>query len=207
MAKFGYVRTSSKQQNVDRQVQSLIEYGVPEKNIYIDQQTGTNFDRPAYQKLKSILREDDTCVFHELDRWGRNFDEGKQEVDWFQRNGIKLIFLDMQFLNEMFESDDLMVRTMGYMQVLIALAIAEKENEKRRKRQAEGVAIAKKQGRCLGRKREFTSKNDTILAAVRDYESGQFTISQICKERNISRSTFYRRVMPLIEEKMMAAGD
>ncbi|MDM5220819.1 recombinase family protein [Peribacillus sp. NJ11] len=127
MSVFGYIRISSKDQQIFRQKESLINYRVPEENIFVDVMSGKNFDRPEYQHLKNTVQDSNTFVFHELDRLGRNLGEGKNEVDYFQKHNIKLIFLDMEFLNTMMENSDIMVRLMGYVQVLTALAIAEKE--------------------------------------------------------------------------------
>ncbi|NGY85321.1 recombinase family protein [Bacillus megaterium] len=90
--KYGYIRVSSDDQSDIRQMKSLLEAGVPEHNIFCDKMSGKNFNRTQYKRLKKIVKPGDTIVFHELDRFGRNFKEGKEEVDYFQRNNIKLIF-------------------------------------------------------------------------------------------------------------------
>lgn len=198
---FGYVRTSTKDQDYERQIQSLIDFGVDEENIFIDQKTGKHFDREGYQRMRKMLRRDDTVVIHELDRFVRNLKLGKEEVDWYERKGIKLIFLDMPHIHQMQESEDGLIRLMAYQQLLTAIYMCEKENFKRAKRQAEGIALAKAKGRFKGGKRKYTPENDQVQSAIRDYETGQFTINQICKERGMSRNTFYRRVMPLIKER------
>lgn len=114
MTMYGYSRVSSKLQSEERQKLSLIEYGVDSNNIFTDKMSGKNFNRPAYQELKKILKENDTVVFHELDRLGRNYEEGMEEVAWFRKMNIRLIFLDYMWLNEMTESEDVIVRANGY---------------------------------------------------------------------------------------------
>lgn len=198
MAEYGYIRTSTKEQNPQRQIESLIEYGVPEENIFIDQQTGKNFNRENYQKLKSVLKDSDSVIFHELDRFGRNFEEGKKEVDWFQQHNIKLVFLDMIFLNEMFESDNLLTRVLGYMQVLIALALAQNETERRAKRQREGIAIAKKNpNKYKGRKKIYDSDNTAMNEAINLYLEGELSVKEICQNVEVTRASLYRRLKEL----------
>jgi DNA invertase Pin-like site-specific DNA recombinase len=203
MTVYGYIRISTKDQSIERQKKSLIEYGVPEENIFVDVMSGKSFDRPEYQKLKSIIQNGDTIVFHELDRLGRNFKEGKEEVDYFQKRNIKLIFLDMEFLNSMMENNDIMVRLMGYIQVLVALAIGEKEREKIRKRQREGIELAKIKGKYTGRKRKF--QKVTLEDAFKKYESGEYTVKDICEIYQMSRSTFYRRLKEYQEKQISEA--
>jgi DNA invertase Pin-like site-specific DNA recombinase len=203
MTVYGYIRISTKDQSIERQKKSLIEYGVPEENIFVDVMSGKSFDRPEYQKLKSIIQNGDTIIFHELDRLGRNFKEGKEEVDYFQKRNIKLIFLDMEFLNSMMENNDIMVRLMGYIQVLVALAIGEKEREKIRKRQREGIELAKIKGKYTGRKRKF--QKVTLEDAFKKYESGEYTVKDICEIYQMSRSTFYRRLKEYQEKQISEA--
>lgn len=191
MTVFGYIRISSKDQQIFRQKESLINYGVPEENIFVDVMSGKSFDRPEYQRLKNTVQDSNTIVFHELDRLGRNLGEGKNEVDYFQKHNIKLIFLDMEFLNTMMENSDIMVRLMGYVQVLTALAIAEKEREKIKKRQREGIEIAKREGKFLGRKREYNQAQ--IEDAIQKYKTGEYTVKRACEVSGMSRATFYRR--------------
>ena len=134
-----------------------MEYGIDEDKIYIDKQSGKDYNRPAYQELKKVFQENDTVVFLELDHLGRNFDEGLEEVAWFRKLNVKLVFLDYLWLNEMTESEDVIVRANGYNMLSMYLAIAEIERKKLRKRQAEGIAIAKKNNpeKYTGRKKKY----------------------------------------------------
>jgi DNA invertase Pin-like site-specific DNA recombinase len=194
MGIFGYGRVSSNLQSAERQKISLLEYGVPEENIFIDKMSGKNFERPGYQILKSILKESDTLVFHELDRLGRSYDAGMQELAWFQKNGIRLIFLDYQWMNKMTESEDVIVRANGYNMLYMYLAIAETERLKLLKRQKEGIAIARAKNpeKYTGRKKGFTK--DQVQDVMEKYESGKYTVKHACAATKMSRSTFYRRL-------------
>ena len=93
--RFGYVRIFSKDQNEARQIKNMLDAGISERDIYIDKQSGKNFDRPQYQALKdtSRLRESDTIVFDSITRMGRNMDETLKEYRWFVENGINLEFI------------------------------------------------------------------------------------------------------------------
>ena len=194
MTTYGYGRVSSKLQSVERQLQSLEEYGINPKNIYIDKLSGKDFNRPAYQELKKVLQENDTVVFHELDRLGRNYEEGMDEVAWFRKINIKLVFLDYMWLNEMTESEDVIVRANGYNMLAMYLAIAETERKKLRKRQAEGIAIAKKNNpeKYTGRKKKY--KSVQVEDAISKYQTGEYTVKEAIAASGMSRATFYRRV-------------
>lgn len=195
MTTFGYGRVSSEEQSAERQKLSLLEYGVPEENIYIDKMSGKNFDRPQYQKLKSLLKVSDTLVFHEFDRLGRSYDAGLQELSWFQQNKIKLVFLDYLWMNQMTESDDVMVRSNGYNLCNTLLAVAETERLKLLKRQKEGIALARKNNPekyIGGRNREYNK--DQADDAIKKYMSGTMTVKECIAASKMSRSTFYRRL-------------
>lgn len=195
--KWGYIRISTEEQSEIRQLESLIAAGVPEENIFIDKMSGKNFNRPAYQKLKKKVQPGHTIVFHELDRLGRNFKEGKAEVDYFKDNNIKLVFLDMDFLSSMSDSDDIFVQLMGYVQVLTYLAIAEKEREKIKKRQREGIEIAKRNGVYTGRVKKYHTKNKSMNHAIKLYQEKKHTVKEICEITGISRAALYRRLKEL----------
>ena len=195
MAIYGYGRVSTKRdQTPERQIESLIQYGVPAENIFIDKMSGKNFNRPAYQELKSKLVESDILVFHELDRFGRGYDEGMEEVNYFRKMNIKLVFLDYLWLTEMTESDDVIIRANGYNMLSMYLAIAETERLKLLKRQKEGIAIARRNNpeKYSGRPKEYNM--DQVRDAFQKYQSGEFTVKQACAASRMSKATFYRHL-------------
>ncbi|MES9699969.1 MULTISPECIES: recombinase family protein [Bacillus] len=194
---FGYIRISSKQQNEKRQIESLLEKGILKENIYIDKQSGKNFDRPAYQELKSKVQPGDTIYFHEIDRFARNFAEGKEEVDFYSRMSVQLIFLDMEYLNSMMTHDDVITRAFGHMQVLMHLAIAEKEREKMKKRQDEGIALAQKSGVKFGRPKVYGDSGTKLQKAIDMYLNREANVPQITAITGISKTTLYRRMKEL----------
>ncbi|WP_456364490.1 recombinase family protein [Priestia aryabhattai] len=189
--KYGYIRVSSDDQSDVRQRKSLLEAGVPEHNIFCDVMSGKNFNRPQYKRLKKLVRTGDTIVFHELDRLGRNFKEGKAEVDYFQSKNIKLVFLDMAFLSDMAEHNDIFVQFMGYVQVMTALIISEKERERLKKRQREGIAIAKEKGKYKGKPKIYHKNSLPMNSAVEDYHNRtalKLTVNDICKKYRLSKA-------------------
>jgi len=151
---FGYVRVSDKGQNVERQDIKMLELGVDERDIFVDKASGKNFERPQYQALKSVIREGDLIYIDALDRLGRNYDEIKSEWQYITRKlNADIVILEKR---ELFDSRKF--KTMGDMgklmedQFLSLLAyVAEQERKKMLQRQKEGIAVAKAQGKHLGR--------------------------------------------------------
>ncbi len=148
---YGYVRVSTLDQNVERQLIELIKWGVLEKNIYCDKLSGKDFNRPQYQKLKRKLKEGDVLVVKSLDRLGRNYEDIQQEWrDIVKITKADIVIIDMPILDTRTNKD--LIRTLISDIVLQLLSyVAQAERESIRQRQAEGIAIAKAQGKHLGR--------------------------------------------------------
>ncbi|MDK2967731.1 MULTISPECIES: recombinase family protein [Lacrimispora] len=148
---YGYVRVSTLDQNVERQLIELIKWGVLEKNIYCDKLSGKDFNRPQYQKLKRKLKEGDVLVVKSLDRLGRNYEDIQQEWrDIVKITKADIVIIDMPILDTRTNKDligtlisDIVLQLLSY--------VAQAERESIRQRQAEGIAIAKAQGKHLGR--------------------------------------------------------
>ena len=92
---FGYIRVSTKEQNLDRQIDSLRQYVKDERDIYADKQSGKDFNRPAYMALKQALRSDDTLYVHEMERLGRNKKEIKENLEYFREIGVTIRILNL----------------------------------------------------------------------------------------------------------------
>lgn len=148
---YGYIRVSSIDQSIERQRQELIRWGIVENKIYIDKLSGKDFNRPSYRKLRKKLKDGDVLVVKSIDRLGRNYEEIQNE--W--RHIVKIIkadivIIDMPILDTRTNKDligtlisDIVLQLLSY--------VAQTEREFIRQRQAEGIAIAKAQGRHLGR--------------------------------------------------------
>lgn len=148
---FGYARVSSKEQNVERQLVAFKEYGIDERDIYIDKQSGKDFNREQYNTLKHILRENDLLVIKSIDRLGRNYEMIVNEWKDITKN-IKadIVVIDMPLLDTRKNKDllgtfisDLVLQILGY--------VAEQERTFIKQRQKEGISVAKNNGVKFGR--------------------------------------------------------
>lgn len=191
--KFGYGRVSTKEQNEGRQLESLLNAGVEERDIYIDKKSGKDFDRKQYQTMKSQLREDDVLYIHSLDRLGRNKEGILNEWNDITKN-IKadIIVLDMPLLDTTKHKDSL-GNFISDLVLQILSWIAEDERDRIKKRQAEGIATAKNQGKHLGRKKEIMITNEFISVYDR-WKKGELKAVEAFKELVITKSAFYRLV-------------
>lgn len=149
---YGYIRVSSKDQNIERQRKELIAYGVAPRRIYMDKLSGKDFNRPGYQKLtRRKVKPGDLIVVQSLDRLGRNYEEILEEWKWITRTRkVHIKILDMPILDTSVDQD--LVGTLICNLVLELLSfVAENERKMIRQRQAEGIRIAKEKGVHLGR--------------------------------------------------------
>ena len=142
--KIGYVRVSTKEQNEARQITSMEEQGV--EKVYMDKQSGKDFNRPQYQEMISNLQKGDVVVLHSLDRLGRNYDEINKEWSKITKEiEADIIVLDMPLLNTTISQNDLTGRFMADLVLQILSYVSQTERQNIMKRQAEGIAIAKEQ--------------------------------------------------------------
>ncbi|MGL5328560.1 MAG: recombinase family protein [Peptostreptococcaceae bacterium] len=148
---FGYARVSTKEQNLDRQIEVLRAYGIDDRDIITDKQSGKDFNRDGYAVLKgSLLREGDTLVIKELDRLGRDMEQIKDEWNSLLKSGVDIIVIDTPILNTT-NKGDLEKSLISTIVFELLSYMAEKERQKIKQRQAEGIAIARAKGVKLGR--------------------------------------------------------
>lgn len=187
--KVGYVRVSSKDQNEARQIPTMEAYGVDK--IYMDKQSGKDFNREEYQKMISELKEGDVVVFHSLDRLGRNYDEITEEWRKITRE-IKadIIIADMPLLDTTKRGNDLTGKFIADMVLQVLSYVAANERENIRKRQAEGIAIAKAQGKYKGRAKNEYDK-DLFEQTKRRCDAGEITKKEFAEIMGVSRKTLY----------------
>lgn len=185
---FGYARVSSKDQNEDRQVTALSEY-VNERDIYIDKASGKDFERPAYQNMKSRLRDGDTVVVLSLDRLGRNYDQIREEWQWFAENNVHIKIIDMPILNT--DGDDLNQKLIADITLTLLSYVADKERENIKSRQAQGIEAAKGRGVKFGRPRIEPDNWDAVYA---DWKAGKLKGVEAQKLLNMKPGVFYKRV-------------
>lgn len=170
---YGYVRVSTEGQNEGRQLVTMRALGIDDAHLYIDKASGKDMDRPRWHALMDAVEEGDTIVFDELSRLGRNyFDVTDTWRELTRERGLRLKVLDVDFFDsEKFDAMGTMGPVIEDMLLALLAHVASEEREKMLRRQAEGIALAKEQGRYKGRaKREFDV--DLILEANAVLASG-----------------------------------
>lgn len=189
---FGYARVSSKEQNLDRQIEALSKL-VPDERILTDKASGKNLNRPSYQALKSPLglRKGDTLIITSLDRLSRNKEEIKQELQWFQEKKVRLKILDLPTsMIEISEGQQWILDMIQNILIEVLASIAEQERLTIRKRQREGIEAAKKRGKHMGRPR--VKEPEEFGTIYQKWKSGKITARTAMGNLHLSSSTFYR---------------
>ena len=189
---YGYVRVSTKEQNEERQLIAMREFGVPEKSIIIEKQSGKDFDRPKYQRLLKKLKPGDTLVIKSIDRLGRNYDEILEQ--WriiTKKKETAIVVLDMPLLDTR-QGRDLTGTLIADIVLQLLSYVAQTEREFIRQRQAEGIAAAKARGVHMGRPVKNTPDDFEQLVTL--WEKKKISLEQILQECGMSEATFYRRL-------------
>ena len=196
-----YVRVSTKEQNLDRQIAAMNEYGITHDikidRMFEEKASGKDFNREVYQSLKIALREGDTLIIKELDRLGRNMEQIKDEWRELQKMGVDIIVIDNEMLNTANKTDlektlinNILFELLSYM--------AQKERERTKKRQAEGIAIARTKGKYTGRKPIQRNNFDSVYEAWKNTEITAVKAMELLK---LSKATFYRKVKEFENDK------
>jgi len=193
MKKYGYVRVSSKDQNLNRQLDAFSELGLESKYIYIDKMSGKDFKRPNYKKMVSKLRAGDTVVVMSIDRLGRNYDEILEQWRMLTKEKrVDIEVIDMPLLNTNYERDGLTGVFISDLVLQILAYVAETERSFIKQRQAEGIVSAKARGVKFGISK-IELPEEKLEEFIRLWQQGEITIRQAASELGISSSTFYRR--------------
>lgn len=196
---YGYARVSTKEQNLDRQIEALKEYGINERDIITDKASGKNFNREGYITLKnSLLRKGDTLVIKELDRLGRDMEQIKQEWQELQAKEVNIIVLDTPILNTEGKTD-LEKKLISNIVFELLSYMAEKERAKIRQRQKEGIQALrdKNNGKAKGRPKIEAPTN--FKEEYKNWKSGKQTATETFKKLGLSKAKFYRLVKELEE--------
>ena len=150
--KYAYIRVSSKDQNIDRQVEAMRNIGILEKNMYIDRQSGKNFNRKKYQSLLEQLNSSDELYIKSIDRLGRDYDEIQEQWRYLTKvKNIDIIVLDLPLLDTRNQVNGITGKFIADLVLQILSYVAQVERENIKQRQAEGIRIAKEKGVQLGR--------------------------------------------------------
>lgn len=189
---YGYVRVSSVEQNEDRQVQAMYRVHVPVENIFLDKQSGKNFDRPQYSKLVSCLKEGDLLYILSIDRLGRNYEEIlKQWRLLVKAIGVDICVIDMPLLDTR-NGKDLMGTFIADLVLQILSFVAQNERENIRKRQEQGILAARARGVKFGRP-EIQVPTD-FEYTVKMWRQGMITLEEALKHCHMSKATYYRKL-------------
>ena len=189
---YGYARVSTKDQNLDRQLIALREFGIDDRDIIREKASGKSLNREAYQTLRNqLLREGDTLVIVALDRLSRNKLHIKQELEYYRGRNIRIMVLDMPTtLCQVNEGQEWIIEMINAILVEVLASLAEQERVKTLTRQAEGIEAAKLQGKHLGRpKMKIPEGWDNIYML---WKSGKITAVEAMKRSGLKKSTFYK---------------
>ena len=189
---YGYVRVSSTDQNEDRQLVAMLEKNIPQRNIYIDKQSGKDFERPQYKKLVKKLREGDLLYILSIDRLGRNYEDIQKQWRILTKDiGVDICVIDMPLLDTR-NGKDLMGTFIADLVLQILSFVAQSERGNIKKRQAQGIAAAKAKGVKFGRPE--VPMPDDFDKYIYKWDKGQITTLEILKKTGLTKSTFYRKV-------------
>lgn len=196
-------RVSSKDQNLARQLAVARErFDIPDENVYCDKITGANFDRPRYNALKAIVQPGDEVIVKEFDRFGRNKEEMKRELEWFRRHGVIVRILDIPTTLIDFQDQTWVLEMVTNILIEVLGSMAEQERIKIKNRQAEGIAampvvdgrrVSAKTGRGFGRPK-IEIDRERLENLAQKQKDGLMTVADCCRELGISKATWYEKL-------------
>lgn len=193
--KYGYVRVSTKEQNEDRQMIAMEELEIPKKNIYMDKQSGKDFNRPMYRKLLKKLKKNDVLYIKSIDRLGRNYEEILEQWRILSKEkNVDVVVIDMPILDTRMGKDllgtfisDLVLALLSY--------VSENERTNIKSRQKEGIEAAKQRGVQFGRpQKPLPSDFEQIY---HDWLMKKITAKEAARLCNFTRATFYNKIKEL----------
>lgn len=195
---YGHVRVSSRDQNEDRQMDAL-QTLVVMKNIFVDRQSGKDFERPQYKRLVKKLKKDDLLYIKSIDRLGRNYTEIQEQWRFLTKEkGVDIVVLDMPLLDTR-RGKDLMGTFLSDIVLQVLSFAAENERMNIRQRQAEGIAAAKARGVRFGRPQ--IAMPECFEKTVRLWEQKEITVKEAVQRCGVSEATFYRRLREYREKR------
>ena len=196
---YGYIRVSSKDQNEDRQRIALKELSIPDRNIYMDKQSGKDFNRPAYKRLLRKLHKDDVLYIKSIDRLGRNYEEILEQWQMLtKKKGVDIVVIDMPLLDTR-RGKDLIGTFIADLVLQVLSFVAQNERENIRQRQAEGIAAAQAKGVRFGRPARPLPPE--WPGAYRDFKKGIITSSEAARRCHMPLSSFRYRLQMYEKEK------
>ena len=194
--KYGYVRVSTAQQHIDRQIDALLELGLDQSSIYIDYESGKDFNRRNYKKLIRKLKKDDLVIIKSIDRLGRDYNMIIEEWRLITKEKeADIMVIDMPLLDTRIEGKNLVGKFISDIVLQVLSFVAQNERETMRVRQAEGIKTAKARGVKFGRPRIILPNNFEIVA--RQYLNKEITNKKACEILGMTRGSFFRYIKEL----------
>lgn len=187
-----YARVSSKEQNLDRQIEAFIKLGAEERDIITDKASGKNLERQGYQSLKNtMLRSGDTLIIKSLDRLSRNKEHIKQELQYFKDQHIRLKVIDLPTtMADLPTGQEWVLDMVNNILIEVLSSIAEQERNTIKQRQAEGIAVARAKGKHLGRPvAEYPEQWGNVYT---QWKAGAITANKAMEMLDMKRTTFYK---------------
>ncbi len=198
---YGYIRVSSTDQNEDRQKIAMDAKNVPRKNIFMDKQSGKDFERPQYKRLVRKIKRGDLLYLLSIDRLGRNYKDVQEQWRVLTKDkGVDICVIDMPLLDTR-TAKDLMGTFIADLVLQILSFVAENERANIKKRQAQGIAAAKARGVRFGRPEKPVPKN--FVDIVRQWERHEISTPEALRLCDMSRPTFYRKIRENEETKLI----
>ena len=205
MAIYGYVRVSTQEQNEGRQLVAMHEVDVAEENIYLDKQSGKDFERPQYKKLLRKMKKDDLLYIKSIDRLGRNYEEIQEQWRVLTKDkGVDIYVIDMPLLDTR-RGKDLVGTFLSDVVLQLLSFVAENERVNIRQRQAEGIAAAKAKGVHFGR--PLRPLPPEFYGAFARWKSGELNTQQAANVCKMPRSTFFDRAKAYEKAMLTDNGD
>lgn len=188
---YGYIRVSTVSQNIDRQMDEMYKLELTDKNIYIDKQSGKDFDRKAYQKLIKKLKKNDLLIIKSIDRLGRNYKMIIEEWRYITKViDADILVIDMPLLDTRNDVNNLVGTFISDIVLQILSFVAETERDNIRQRQAEGIRLARERGVHMGRPKYQLPEGFNEM--VTRYKNKEITNSKAASELNMKRGTFLK---------------
>ena len=194
--KYGYVRVSTAQQHIDRQIDALLELGLDQSSIYIDYESGKDFNRRNYKKLIRKLKKDDLVIIKSIDRLGRDYNMIIDEWRLITKEKeADIMVIDMPLLDTRIEGKNLVGKFISDIVLQVLSFVAQNKRETMRVRQAEGIKTAKARGVKFGRPRITLPNNFETVA--RQYLNKEITNKKACEILGMTRGSFFRYLKEL----------
>lgn len=189
--KYGYVRVSTVTQNIDRQMDEMYKLGLTDNEIFIDKQSGKDFNREKYQELRNILKKNDLLIIKSIDRLGRDYNMIIEEWHYITKIvEADILVIDMPLLDTRNDATNLIGKFISDIVLQILSFVAETERENIKQRQAEGIRLAKERGVHMGRPRYVLP--DNFIEVANAYLNREITSNEAAKMVNMARSTFLK---------------